>query len=210
MIQKYKTVGYFETKKQALDALASYNACPYDLDAKNMTFNDVYEAWSEEYFKTLESKTSERTVTSAYKYAFTLYNVPIRDIRVYHLEEAIEKGYVIPEKGKDKGKKRYASANTKGRMKSLFNLMFDYAMKHEIVDKNYARMFHLSEEIQEQKEKDKKKRVPFTNKELELLWKNVDEVKFVDMILIGVYSGWRPQELAILKVADINWELGVM
>lgn len=26
------------------------------------------------------------------------------------------------------------------------------------------------------------------------------------MILIGIYSGWRPQELAILKVADISLE----
>ena len=26
------------------------------------------------------------------------------------------------------------------------------------------------------------------------------------MVLIGIYSGWRPQELAILKIADINLE----
>ena len=26
------------------------------------------------------------------------------------------------------------------------------------------------------------------------------------MILIGIYSGWRPQELAVLKVVDIDLE----
>ena len=31
------------------------------------------------------------------------------------------------------------------------------------------------------------------------------EFPFIDMILIGIYSGWRPQELAILKIADIDW-----
>ena len=30
------------------------------------------------------------------------------------------------------------------------------------------------------------------------------------MILIHIYSGWRPQELAVLKVEDVNLEEGVM
>lgn len=30
------------------------------------------------------------------------------------------------------------SASLKKRMKSLYNLMFKYAMKHEIIDKDYA------------------------------------------------------------------------
>ena len=30
------------------------------------------------------------------------------------------------------------------------------------------------------------------------------------MVLCGIYSGWRPQELAILKIKDIDLELQVM
>lgn len=30
------------------------------------------------------------------------------------------------------------------------------------------------------------------------------------MILIGIYSGWRPQELSILKIADIDLENNTM
>lgn len=48
----------------------------------------------------------------------------MRDIRMNHLEQTIKDATV--------------GANTKGRMKSLFNLMYKYAMKHEIVDKDYA------------------------------------------------------------------------
>ncbi|MGN0408676.1 MAG: hypothetical protein ACI4EJ_10470 [Bacteroides sp.] len=40
-IQKYKTLGYYETKQQALQALASYNENPYDLDVDNITFREL-------------------------------------------------------------------------------------------------------------------------------------------------------------------------
>ncbi len=39
---------------------------------------------------------------------------------------------------------------------------------------------------------------------MQKLWENVDSLRFVDWILIQCYMGWRPQELAILKIADIN------
>ena len=52
-----------------------------------------------------------------------------------------------PEEGKDKGEKRYATANTKARMKSLFNLMFDYALEHEFIITNPARAFKVDDSI---------------------------------------------------------------
>lgn len=52
-------------------------------------------------------------------------------------------------------------------------------------------------------------RVPFTPEEIDLLWKNIN-YGVVDMILIGIYSGWRPQELSILKIADIDLENNTM
>lgn len=209
-VQKYKTVGYYKTRQEALDALAEYNRCPYDLDSKAVTFEEVYKIWSENYFASLKSVSAERTVRSAYSYSSGLYKMKMRDIRTYHLKECINRGFIIPTVGKEKGKKRYASANTKSRMKSLYNLMFDYAMEHEIVDKNYARIFKIDEDIIAQKIKDKKPTVPFNNKELEVLWDNVDKIQFTDMVLIGIYSGWRPQELSILKLQDIDLEKNIM
>lgn len=50
----------------------------------------------------------------------------------------------------------------------------------------------------------------FTAEEIEILWDNVDKVEFVDMILIGIYSGWRPKELVTLKVEDINLDEDIM
>ena len=87
VIQKFKTVGYYKTKQEALDALAEYNKSPYDLDTKALTFEDVYRVWSENYFSSLKSISSERTIKSAYGYSSGLYKMKMRDIRTYHLKE---------------------------------------------------------------------------------------------------------------------------
>ncbi len=208
--QIIKTIGYYATRAEAEAALAAYNACPYDLKQKGITFKELYEKWSEEYFKKLSGVSSQRTVTSAYNYCSTLYNMKMRDIRVYHLQECMEKAYVIPDKGKDKGKKRYATAGTKARIKSMFNLMFDWAYARDIVDKNYARAFEVGKDIRAQQKKDKRKNLPFSQEEVNVLWENINKVEFADMVLIGIYSGWRPQELAILQLKDINLEEEVM
>ena len=208
--QIIKTIGYYATRAEAEAALVAYTDCPYDLNEKSITFKELYEKWSEEYFKKLNGVSSQRTITSAFSYCSTLYNMKMRDIRVYHLQECMENAYVIPDKGKDKGKKRYATAGTKARMKSMFNLMFDWAYARDIVDKNYARAFDVGKEIREQQKRDKRKNIPFNQEEVNILWENINKVEFVDMVLIGIFSGWRPQELSILRVEDIDLEEEVM
>lgn len=208
--QNLKTLGYYASRAEAEAALGAYQECPYDLNTKDITFKELYEQWTEDYFKKLTSISSERTITSAYRYCSGLYNMKMRDIRIYHLQECMDKGYIIPDRGKEKGQKRYASACTKGRIKSMFNLMFDWAYAREIVDRNYARAFELDKETKIKQVREKRKNTIFSNEEIDLLWKNVDKIAFVDMVLCGIYSGWRPQELAILKIKDIDLELQVM
>lgn len=122
MKQELKTLGYFKTKAGAEKALVEYNESLYDLSLKVITFNDLYEKWSESYFSKLKSDSSVRTITSAYEYCRKLDNIKIKDISVGHLRDCMEMGYVIVKQGKNKGKKRYASENTKCRMKSMFVL----------------------------------------------------------------------------------------
>ncbi len=114
----------------------------------------------------------------------------MRDIRVAHLEQTMREAKV----GDD----------TKGRMKSLYNQMFRFAMKHEIINKDYAALCNPVKRT-----KPSEPKVPFTEEEIQLLWDNVN-YSVVDMILIEIYSGWRPQELALLKTKDIDLENGTM
>lgn len=87
--------------------------------------------------------------------------------------------------------------------------MFDYALEYEIVPMNYARTFEISGDIIVEIEKNKKKHFPFTDDEMKVLWQNVDNVKFADWILIQCYMGWRPQELATLRLDEVNLEKGI-
>lgn len=191
LVQNRVTVGYFHTKDEAIQAFINYNASPYDIQTNSVTFEEVYELWSQEYFPTLANKSSIRTVTAAYRYCSPLYKMRMKDIRVEHLEGTIRDADV--------------GSATKGRIKSLFNMMYRYAMKHEIVQKDYAQLCNAVK-----RESPEREIVPFSPEEINLLWENVEEVPFADMILIGIYSGWRPQELAILKNADIDLAAGTM
>lgn len=182
-IQIQKAIGYYATRQEALTALAHYNENPYDLDRDTITFSEVYRKWSEEHFKTIVPS-AQRTLVSAYNYCTELHHMRMKAIRTIHLEETIAHADV--------------GSATKGRMKSLFNLMYKYALKHDIVEKDYAALCNTVK-----RGKAAVPHIPFTQEEISLLWESVT-FPFVDMVLIGIYSGWRPQELAVLKTADVD------
>lgn len=181
--QVYSTLGCYATRTEAIKVLAEYNDDPYDLERSNLTFADVYDKWSDEHFNNIVPS-AVRTWKSAYSYCTPLYGMRFKDIKTYHLEQTIKNAKV--------------GDNTKGRMKSLFNLMYRWAIKHEITNTDYAA---LCDSVK--KPKAQIVRVPFSDDEIQTLWDNVD-FPFVDMILIGIYTGFRPQELAILKVTDVD------
>lgn len=187
--QMYITIGYFPTRQEAITALAEFNAHPYDIKTDNVTFAEVYKSWSEEHFEKIVPS-AQRTWKSAYSYCKPLYGMRFKDIRASHLERTIKNASV--------------GESTKCRMKSLFNLMYRFALKHEITDKDYAALCDAVK-----RPKAKIVRIPFTSEEEQILWNNLS-FPFVDMVLIGLYTGWRPQELAILETENIDLEQGTM
>lgn len=197
-----KPESFFETYNDAYSALVEYNKNPYDLD-DSISVKELYERWSNEYFKTLKSQSSARTITSAWAYCSSIYNMRVVDVRARHIKGCMEEGVAVI-----KGEERKPSAGTKTRMKSMFNLMFDYALEYELVDRNYARTFVTSDDILNEKEQAKRGHIPFTDEEIEKLWNNVDSKQTVDIILIQAYSGWRPQELGLIELRNVdlkNW-----
>lgn len=197
-----KPDAYFETYNEAYMALVEYNKNPYDLD-KSITVRELYEKWTEEYFKTLKSESSSRTITAAWAYCSSVYDMRAEDVRARHIKGCMEEGTAII-----RGKVCHPSAGTKTRIKSMFNLMLDYALEYEIVDRNYARTFDISDEIIQEKEKMKRGHITFSEKEMQILWDHVDTNQYVDVILIQCYTGLRPQELGLLELKNIdlqNW-----
>lgn len=195
-----KPESFFPTYNDAYAALVEYNKNPYDLEP-SITVKQLYERWSEEYFKTLKSKSSMRTITSAWSYCSSVYDMRASDIRARHIKGCMEEGIAII-----KGEEKRPTAGVKSRIKSMFNLMLDYALEYEIVDKNYARTFNVSEDIIQEKEEAKRGHIPMTDKEINILWDNVENIQYVDVVLIQCYSGLRPQELGLIKLENVDLE----
>ena len=202
ILKSLKPKSMFRTYNDAYQALVEYNKNPYDLD-NDMTVQELYDKWTDQYFQEC-SDAYQRSVTSVWSYCSSIYGMRAKDVRARHLKGCMEDGYRIEYRGKHKGEKIYASAGVKSRMKSVFNLMFDYALEYEIVDRNYARTFEISDDISKEIESNKKDHITFTDVEMKILWDNVGKVKYVDWILMQCYMGWRPQELATLRLNEIN------
>ena len=194
-----KPDSFFETYNAAYAALVEYNKNPYDLDSR-ITVKELYDKWTDEYFKTI-SDSAIRSVAAAWAYCSSIYDMRAVDVRARHIKGCMEEGTAIV-----RGKVKSASPNTKARIKSTFNLMLDYAVEYEIIDRNYCRSFNLSSDIVKEQEKSKKEHIPFTDEEMQILWDRVDEVPYADAVLIQCYSGWRPQELVLIKLKDVNFE----
>lgn len=181
---KRVTLGYYPTKKEALAALANYHENPYDMKADVITFEELYERWSEDHFKKLSNKSSIRTYKAAFNHSKPLHKMRFKDIRPNHLEGTIENAVV--------------GDATKSRMKSMYNLMYRYAVKYDITEKNYAELCNSV------KVERKHIKVPFTIEEIDKLWDKAEELPFADMILVGIYSGFRPIELTMIETKNVH------
>ncbi len=181
-----KPEAYFATYNEAYAALVEYNRNPYDLD-QFISMNELYEKWSSQYFEKI-SDSSKRTVTSAWKYCSAIYDLPATELRSRHVKLCMDAA---------------TSPNIKARIKSVFNLMMDYAVEYEIVQKNYARDFNISEDVLKATDSAKKEHMSFTDDEMRELWKNIND-RIVRIILFQCYTGFRPQELGLLKKSDVN------
>ena len=192
-----KPESYFATYNDAYAALVEYNKNPYDLEP-SITMQELYDKWLPEYEKTVKST---KSVTSAWAYCSAVYKMRVMDIRARHVKGCMEEGVAVI-----RGKAQHPSATMKNQIKSLFNMMLDYALEYELVDRNYSRTFNLTEETVKEIQSVKKEHIAFTDEEMDLLWANISSKQGIDIMLIQCYSGWRPQELGLLELKDVDLE----
>lgn len=192
-----KPESYFATYNDAYAALVEYNKNPYDLEP-SITMQELYDKWLPEYEKTVKST---KSATSAWAYCSGVYKMRVMDIRARHVKGCMEEGVAVI-----RGKEQHPSATMKNQIKSLFNMMLDYALEYELVDRNYSRTFNLTEETVKEIQSVKKEHIAFTGEEMDLLWANISSKQGIDILLIQCYSGWRPQELGLLELKDVDLE----
>lgn len=186
--QLYQTVGYFETRKDALAALAQFNENPYSPDLKKLTFEDVFDRWKEQKFKDA-SPSSIAGYNAAFKNASNLHKLPFQQIKTLHLNKVITENHHLKHESLKK-------------IKVLFSQLFKFSMQNDLIQKDYSKFVNIGPN------RDTSTRRPFSLDEISVLFENVDAVPYVDSILILIFTGFRISELLDVRIVDIdvdNW-----
>jgi len=193
-----KPKAYFPTYNDAYMALVEYNRKPYELD-NDTTMAELYDRW----FASVENTVAKTTLNGyrmAWHYCSSVYKVKVRDVRIRHIRYCMERGSYEKD-----GIIKAASPAVKNRIKQLLNMLLDYAVEYELVDRNIARSVKLPKAIC-QELGEESKHICFTDSEMHTLWQNLGKVPYVNIILLQCYSGWRPQELGLIKLANVDLE----
>lgn len=187
--QLYITVGYYATRKEALTALAEFNANPYDVNAAKVTFADVYERWSDEHFPNV-SESNVKGYKASWKLCDKIASMHFVDVKLDHLQ------MVVDESGKN--------TPTLRKLKVMLGLMYKYAVIHEIIPKERNMVEYLN--IKNAGNPNSLNREPFSKAEVSRIWEAKDGNTYYTVILMLIYSGCRVSELLDLKKEDINLE----
>ena len=205
LVTTLKPQAYFPTYADAYKALLKYNENPYDVSS-NITVLELFERWFDHYKDAPgKSKSSINSIVSVWKYCSALYDFPVRELKIRHVRSLIDSAEITIG-----GVTKPASPYTKTRIKSLFNMMLDYAVEYELIEKNYARYMQLDNKIYQQLKDEYHDHIAFTDEEMDILWKNLGKIEYVDVLIFQCYSGWRPTELGLIRVENVNLKDGII
>lgn len=185
-----KALGYKETWEEGYELLTTYNLEKQGKIKVNRnvyidrtpTFAEVYERFYQEKFFRSDKKLSDATMYStraAYNNCFALHDVQFGQLKYDDLQDVVNSCSL--------------KRSSIELIVSLLHQMYRYAMKYEIVDKDYSQFLYMP------KEEDDESGEPFTDMELEILWKDKDD-PITQMILIMCYSGYRIKAFENIEV----------
>ena len=211
-------LGAFATKREAENALKDYEYNP--VNGFNMTLEQLHDKW----VKTKAYKKLGDSVKSNYASAYIklkpLYKRKFRDLRTSDYQYIVDY-YDNPhhEVGAG-GKLKYLLPNGKGtykvtntpkiceglgysalhKVKCLLTTLYTFAMKEDIINKDYATFIELPEQ-------EETTATRFTEVQLELIRQSVGKVPYMDYIYIMCYVNFRVSEFLELtpgkyKVTD--------
>lgn len=177
--QKYKILGYYKTRNEALKALMDYNANPFDLNALEVTLDQCYEQAKKTF-----TEGRKHNYYAAYRYLEPLKDKPIRSIKAPQMQACIDA----------------CTTTQQVEIKTVCHKIFDYAMKMEFIDHDPSR-YLKSENVNE-----RRKREVLTAEQITAL-EDIDEW-WSKITLMLVYSGMRTKELKELDPEWIDIDNG--
>lgn len=184
----YATIGYYETRKEAVFALAEYNHNPFNINLSKLTFAQLYEKWAETELPKL-GRSLAAAHRAAYRHCSEIYDIPYKDLRKFHMQKCID------ECGKTHATQR--------NIKNLFSTLDKYAYDQDIIRKCYSANLTVCAE------NPPKERILFSDSEVMVLHQHIGE-PFVDETLFMLYSGCRVSEMLAMECANIDLARGIM
>lgn len=179
--QIYRFLSYHASKSEAIIALAEYNKAPYDLDANNITFAEIYERYiSENTFAVGMVKLNK----TCFNHSKPLHGIVYKNLRKAHFQGVIN---------------TLETPTAKANVASFFRKLDGYALENDIIHKSYAQFVDTPTKNR------KTKKTPFLAEEVNLFWDHIGNVN-AEIMLMLCYSGMRVSELLTLKKEQINLE----
>ena len=116
-------LGYYATRREAMQALAEYNQDPYNLDYNRITFRECYEEASKNF-----SPGRAHNYRSGARYLEPIMDLPIRSIRAAQMQACVDS----------------CTTTQQREIRTVCKKIFEYALAHEYVDKNPAEHVHAN------------------------------------------------------------------
>ena len=175
--QLYKIVGYFTTKKEAIEALGKASNLSYNGTNKMLAVQEMFD-------KALTRENYSENTKIMYKSIFNKYFQEIKKLNYDKL--TLAKMQSITDN---------AVASSSKTVFSVFRLMDNYALEFDYIQKGYSTFIRV------RKPPIKHIKVPFTYKEIQAL----EEIKnpIAEILMVYLFTGFRKQELLKLKKSNV-------
>jgi integrase len=185
--QKYvrDTVGYFETEREARDALTLYRRCPPAISPQT-TMSELWEAWKPQGYMNI-SKSTKNGYSAAWAKFSAIHRQKVVDVKTPQLQFCV-----------NETARAGASRSTLHQMKVVAGLLMNYAVQLDLITRNYAEFLQLPKAEQTEKSI----LSDFNLRDIDALARSGDAVARHVMILC--FTGWRIQEYCNLTVFDYD------
>lgn len=180
--QIQQVIGYYATRDAALTALANYNQTP--TPEPLITLAKVYRAWFAVHSKYV-SQSAVDSYKNSLRHLAPVLGLPLANVKYRQLQDIID---TMRRKGLS-----YASCK---KVRSLINMLFDYAIINEWTGQGYGQYLELGKNIPV------KPHSVFTRQQINKLWRSSHPFAFLPLLLL--YSGMRSVELRTLRRCDVN------
>lgn len=181
-------LGYYTTKREALQALAEFNRNPFDISCSS-TFAEIFEQWYHEKERTVGVQ-ALYSYQAAFKHCELIHDRPLASLRLADYQAVADS---VSE----------ASQSTAANVKIVLSGVNDYALRYDIIPRDYSQYVTINYAPPKDKHK------PFTAEEIAAVWKMKNSPER-DITLILLYSGWRVSELLEMPAENIDLEMMTM